>query len=240
MPFSNKAGEGFENKIADLLAQKLNVPLQYTWFPQATGFVRNTLGARKCDLVMGFAQGDELVLNTNHYYKSSYVLVVPENSTLAGVENLSDERLKGKKIGIIAGTPPANVMAMNGLIAFARPYHLMVDRRFESPAEDMIKDMKAGEIDAGILWGPMGGYYAKKSDTPMKVIPLVKEQKGPRLTYRITMGLRPNEQDWKHQVNDLIKRNQEDINAILMDFGVPLLDEQDRLITNAAKTPNQG
>lgn len=232
MPFSNKNGDGFENKIAEFLAKKLGVPLQYTWFPQATGFVRNTLGARKCDLVIGYAQGDELVQNTNHYYRSAYVLMFAKDSPLAGVEDLSDERLKGKRIGIIAGTPPANVLAMNGLIGKARPYHLMVDRRYESPAEEMMKDLAAGEIDAAILWGPIGGYYAKKAEKPLTVVPLVKDKKGPRMAYRITMGLRPNEPDWKHQLNDLIRENQAEINAILLEYGVPLLDEQDQLITS--------
>src|SRR5512132_107009 len=102
MPFSDDKGQGFENKIADLLAQKLGVPVIYTWFPQVIGFVRNTLGARKCDLVIGFPQGDELVQNTNAYYRSAYTLVYRAGSPLAGVEMLDDPRLKGNSIGILA------------------------------------------------------------------------------------------------------------------------------------------
>lgn len=231
MPFSDEAEEGFENKLAGLIGGKLGLPVAYTWFPQVRGFVRNTLRANKCDLIIGFAQGDELVQNTNHYYKSAYVFVVPSESELATVESLDDPRLKGRHIGIVAGTPPATILALNGLAGMARPYHLVVDRRFFSPAEQMIADIAAGEIDAGILWGPIGGYYAKKSGVPLTVVPLVHESKGPRMAYRITMGIRPNEPEWKHRLNDLIAANQDEINAILLDYGVPLLDEQDRPIT---------
>lgn len=231
LPFSDKAQEGFENKIAALVGEKLGLPVEYTWFPQVRGFVRNTLRSNKCDLIIGFAQGHELVQNTNHYYKSAYVLLVPNESDLATVESLDDPRLKGRHIGIVAGTPPASILALNGLIGMARPYQLVVDRRYFSPAEEMIADIDAGEIDAGILWGPIGGYYAKKSGLPLTLVPLVHESKGPRMTYRITMGLRPNEPDWKHQLNDLIADNQDEINAILLDYGVPLLDEQDNPIT---------
>jgi quinoprotein dehydrogenase-associated probable ABC transporter substrate-binding protein len=231
MPFSDEAQEGFENKVAALIGEKLGLPVVYTWFPQVTGFVRNTLRANKCDLIVGFAQGHELVQNTNHYYRSAYVFLAPSGSDLATVESLDDPRLKGRRLGIIAGTPPATVLALNGLAAQMRPYHLVVDRRFFAPAEEMIADMASGEIDAGILWGPIGGYYAMKSEVPMTVVPLVRETKGPRMAYRITMGIRPNEPEWKHQLNELIAANQDEINAILLDYGVPLLDEQDHAIT---------
>lgn len=226
LPFSNQAGEGFENKIAELLAERLEVPLLYTWFPQVTGFVRNTLRANKCDVIIGYAQGDELVQNTNAYYRSSYALVYRPGSEIDGVESLSDKRLKGRKLGIVAGTPPATIMAREGLMATSKPYHLVVDRRFTSPAEDMIGEVASGVIDGAVLWGPMAGYYAKNNGAPLKVVPLVKEAAGPRTIYRITMGLRPNEPEWKHQLNRLIEENQAAINDILLSYGVPLIDEQ--------------
>jgi quinoprotein dehydrogenase-associated probable ABC transporter substrate-binding protein len=232
IPFSNDKSEGFENKIAELLAKELGVPVSYTWFPQATGFVRNTLNAGQCDLVIGAAQGEELMQNTNHYYRSTYVLIVKPDSPLAKVQGLDDPLLQDKALGIIAGTPPATVMAMNGLMMKARPYPLMVDRRFDAPAEKMMADIASGEIDAGVLWGPMGGYYAKKSTPPLTVTPLVHETKGPRMSYRITMGMRRNEPDWKRQINELIAKKQNEINAILLSYGVPLLDESDKLITH--------
>ncbi len=117
MPFSNDKGEGFENKIAEIVAAELKVPVEYTWFPQATGFIRQTLFAKRCDVVIGYAQGDELVLNTNHYYRSTYALVYRAGTGLDGVDSLADPRLKGKRIGVVAGTPPASIMAQLGLIA---------------------------------------------------------------------------------------------------------------------------
>ena len=235
LPFSNKNRKGFENAIADLLGEKLDLPVLYTWFPQATGFIRNTLRARKCDLVIGYAQGHELVQNTNHYYRSSYVLVVRTDSGLADVKNLDDGRLSDKRIGVIAGTPPATVMALNGLIGKAKPFHLLVDRRYDAPGEKMVAEIASGDIDAGVLWGPIGGYYAKQNDVDMTVIPLVNETKGPRMVYRITMGIRPQELEWKRKLNRLLRRSQDEIHKILLDFGVPLLDEQDLPISAASQ-----
>lgn len=231
LPFSNEAGQGFENKIAELVANELKLPLEYTWFPQATGFVRQTLFAKRCDLIIGFAQGDDLVLNSNHYYRSSYVLVYRPGQGLDGVVTLADERLKDKRIGIVAGTPPGNIMAMLGLMQRARPYPLTVDRRFDSPAERMVADIRSGEIDAGILWGPIGGYFASRGGGKLTVTPLLRETMGPRMAYRITFGVRHQEDDWKRKLNEIIARRQGDIDAILLDFGVPLLDEDTAPIT---------
>jgi quinoprotein dehydrogenase-associated probable ABC transporter substrate-binding protein len=230
LPFSNEKGEGFENKLAELFAEKLQKKLEYMFFPQATGFVRMTLGAHRCDVIMGFPQGDELVQGTNPYYRTAYALVARPGSGLEDVAWLGDERLKGKRLGIVAGTPPATNMAANGLMTNARPYPLMIDTRIDSSAVAMIKDLLAGEIDAGVLWGPMAGYYATQVNPPLHVTPLVKETSGPRLAYRIGMGVRPADQNWKRQLNRLIQENQPAINKILLDFGVPLLDENDRPI----------
>jgi len=223
MPFSNEAGEGFENKIAELIAEKLELPLRYFWFPQAVGFVRKTLGEKRCDVVIGYAQGHELVLNTNHYYVSSYVFVTKPDSPLSEVTKLSDERLKGKRIGVMAGAPPATHMARYGLIGDAKGYRLMVDRRVESPSDTMIEDLLAEEIDAAVLWGPIGGNLAKQHELTM--VPLLEETGAPRMFYRITMGVRPGELVWKRKLNSLIRRNQSEIDGILSDYGLPLLTE---------------
>ena len=231
LPFSNEKGEGFENKLAELFAEKLRKKLDYMYFPQATGFVRMTLAAHRCDVIMGFPQGDELVQGTNPYYRTAYALVAKQGSGLDEVATLEDSRLKGKRIGIVAGTPPATNMAVNGLMTNAKPYPLMIDTRIDSSAAAMIKDLTSGEIDAGILWGPMAGYYARQGNPPLHVTPLIKETSGPRLAYRIGMGVRAADQNWKRQLNRLIQENQPAINKILLDFGVPLLDENDRPIT---------
>jgi quinoprotein dehydrogenase-associated probable ABC transporter substrate-binding protein len=231
LPFSNDKGEGVENKLAELFAAKLSKKLDYVYLPQATGFVRMTLAAHRCDIIMGFPQGDDLVQNTNPYYRSAYALVTKPGSDLADVDSLADPRLKGRHLGVVAGTPPATNMSANGLMTDAKPYPLMVDTRVESSAAAMIKDVGAGSIDAGVLWGPMAGYYAKQSVPPLRVTPLVKERGGPRMSFLIGMGVRPADQNWKRQLNRLIQENQGEINRILLDYGVPLLDDNDRLIT---------
>ena len=238
LPFSNDKGEGFENKLGELFAEKLQKKLDFVYFPQATGFVRMTLGAHRCDVIMGFPQGDDLVQGTNPYYRTSYALVSKAGGGLEEVDTLEDARLKGKHVGIVAGTPPATNMALAGLMGDAKPYPLMIDTRYDNSAQAMIDDLSAGKIDAGVLWGPMAGYYAKKAGS-LHVTPLVKETSGPKLVYRIGMGVRPADQNWKRQLNKLIQENQGEINKILIDFGVPLLDESDKPLgaETAKKTP---
>ena len=231
MPFSTDKGEGFENKLAELFANKLGKGIAYAWYPQATGFVRNTLAAHRCDVIMGAPQGDDMVQVTNPYYRTAYALVFKQGRGLEGVDTLEDTRLKGKRIGIVAGTPPGNNMATNGLMANAKPYPLVVDTRVDSSAEAMMRDLEAGDIDVGVLWGPMAGYYAQQARSPMTVVPLVKETTGPRLAYRIAMGVRFADQDWKRLLNRMIADNQPAINKLLLSYGVPLLDENDRPIT---------
>jgi quinoprotein dehydrogenase-associated probable ABC transporter substrate-binding protein len=232
LPFSNEKGEGFENRIAELIASKLGKTLSYTWYPQTTGFVRNTLGAHRCDVIIGFPQGDELVQNTNPYYRTTYALVFKPGNGLEGVETLEDPQLKDKRIGVVAGTPPATNIALNGLMGKVKPYRLVVDTRVESSAEAMAKDIASGEIDVGVLWGPLAGYYAKQTNPPLIVVPLVKEKTGPRLIYRITMGVRAADQAWKRMLNVLIQENQPALSKLLIGFGVPLLDEKDQPVTD--------
>ncbi len=183
LPLSNEAGEGFENKIADLFARKLGKTVAYTFYPDATGFVRNTLNAHRCDVVLGIAQGDDLVQPTNPYYRTSYVAAYHEDGPLKGIDSLSDPRLKTAKIGIVAGTPPATYLAMDGLLGQIKSYRLGVDTRYNSPTHDMMDDLDKGEIDVALIWGPFGGYYAMKAKTPTAVVPLVKEQGGPRIGF---------------------------------------------------------
>lgn len=229
MPFSTKEGNGFENKIAELVASELDVPVSYTWFPQSVGFIRQTLNKKKCDIIMGYVSAQELVLNSNPYYRSSYVLI-HRAGEFEGFKNLDDKRLKGKTIGVIAGTPPVTVLALNDLLDNLRSFQRMVDRRYFSPAEKMIAAIGSGEIDVGILWGPIGGYYAKQSKAPLTVVPLVHETKGPRLSYRITFGVRHREKVWKRQLNRIIRRKGSEIENILHAYGVPLVDADNKVI----------
>jgi quinoprotein dehydrogenase-associated probable ABC transporter substrate-binding protein len=229
LPFSDDKGEGFENKIAELLAKGLKVPVRYTWYPDSVGFLRNTLDARRCDLVMGIVAGADMVLGTNPYYRSSYVIAWRRRANL-DIDNLSDPRLKGLRIGLIAGTPPADIIASQGLMARVRPYQLVVDSRFDQPGKTMIDDLAKGQIDVAVLWGPIAGYYAKQHGDEIKIAPLLKEAKAERMDFYIAMAVRPNENNWKNQINRLIRANRDAIVAILKDYGIPLLDAQGRPI----------
>lgn len=224
-PLSDDKGTGFENKLAELLASKMGLPLEYTWFPMATGFIRKTLRENRCDVVMGYVQGNEMVLNTNHYYTSTYVLVTPPDSPLKDAKSLGDPVFAGKRLGVVAGSPPANHMNRYGLLGDAKSYRLMVDRRYENPAEEMMRDLKAGAIDAAILWGPIGGPLVKRDHPEFVATPMLSESLPPKYDYRITMGVRQGEKEWQRKLNSLIRRNQKEIDAILAEAGVPLLND---------------
>ena len=228
LPFSNEGGEGFENKIAELFARKLDKSLAYAWYPQSVGFIRNTLNAHKCDVIMGFPQGGELAQSTNPYYHTAYALVFRRGSSLDGIDTLSDPRLKDKRIGVVAGTPPATYLAMNSLLDKTKGYPLVVDTRVDSAGEAMMQDLVAGTIDVAVLWGPMSGYHAGRSGADLSIVPLTKEIGGPRLTYRIALGVRAADAEWRRQLNRLVRENQPEINAILARYGVPLLDDNDQ------------
>lgn len=234
LPFSNKEQKGFENKIAELIAGELGVPVRYTWFPQSIGFIRQTLDKKKCDIIIGYVSAHELVLNSNPYYKTSYVLI-HRKGEFKEFKNLNDPRLKDKKIGVIAGTPPVTILALNDMLDNIKSYHRMVDRRYFSPAEQMIDEIAKGELDVGLLWGPIGGYFAKKASQPLTVAPLVNETKGGRMAYRITFAVRRGEKVWKRQLNRIIRRKQDEIHKILLDYGIPLIDENGALIKVSAE-----
>ena len=230
MPFSNHEGGGFENKLAELMARKLGAKISYTWIPERRGLLRHPMGDNACDLVMGYAQGSDLVEDTNPYYYTSYVLIHrADDASLAGIDSLQDRRLKTKRIGLVARTPPASMLAMNGLTATAKPFEVGRGNSI-SGADAMIDEVANGTLDAALLWGPVGGYAAQRSPKPLNIVPLIKEQAGPSAIYAITMGVRPNEPEWKHRLNRLIAQNQPAINAMMSEYNVPLLDENGNLI----------
>ncbi len=239
LPFSNEAKEGFENKIADIIGDELKLPVAYTWFPKATGFIRQTLFAKRCDLVIGWGQGDDLVLNTNAIYRSTSALIYKAGTGLDGVTELADPRLKGKKLGIVQGSPGGNYIAKAGLIGNTKGYRMMVDRRYESPGEEMMKDIRSGEIDAAVHWGPIASYWASRGGEKLVVVPLLKESGAGKIAFRITMGVRNGDDAWKRRLNEVIAKRQPDIDKVLLDFGVPLLVEDDtsmELVTEPRKS----
>ena len=224
LPFSNEKGEGFENKIAELLGHEMSLPVKYFWFPQIIGFVRNGLQAGRCDLVMGTVAGDEIMQTTTPYYFTSYMFVFRADKKLSS--DLDDPMLKELHIGVVSGTPPSNLLVRHALMANARPYALTVDTRYESPAHQMLLDIASGAIDAGMVWGPFAGYYIKQEKLPLAMVKLNEEPGAPRLAYHIAMGVRGTEPDWRRRVNSAIREHQDEITAVLRNYGVPLLDEQ--------------
>jgi len=225
LPFSNKELEGFENKVIELVADKLGLQVRYTWFPQTIGFVRNTLRMRECDLISGITTTSELVQNTNPYYHSAYVMVYRKDSGLSAT-TLSDPQLRDKKLGLVAGTPPANVIARLGLLENIKPYHLVADTRRDKPTRDAVMDVANGETDVAFIWGPLAAFHAAETDVELELVPLITEESGVRMNFRVSMAVRYNETDWKHTINDILAEIQPQIDAILSDYGVPLLDDK--------------
>jgi quinoprotein dehydrogenase-associated probable ABC transporter substrate-binding protein/PQQ-dependent catabolism-associated CXXCW motif protein len=238
LPFSNEAGEGFENKIAELMAERLGVPLAYTWFPQTIGFVRNTLNEYRCDLVMGVVSTDELVQNTNPYYRSTYVLA-RRAADREKFSDLTSPAMQDARIGVVARTPPINLLRHHGLLDRLETYDLPADTRVQPSGKRMMDDLAAGRIDVALVWGPIAGYWAQQQPVPIELVWLRGDRPGPRLESRISMGIRPNEPDWKHEINGLIRELQPQITEILLDYGVPLLDEQGNLIGKDTASPKQ-
>ena len=234
LPFSDDKGQGFENKIAELMAARLKVPVAYTWYPDTVGFVRNTLRAGSCDVIIGVVAGDDLVQNTNPYYRSAYVLV-RRAADRDLFKSLEAPEMQAARIGVVAGTPPADMLTRAGLIAQVRSYQLLNDSRYADPAKAMLDDLAAGRIDAALVWGPIGGYWARKESVPLTLTPVTGDRRsGTRTDFRISMGIRQGEPEWKHELNDLIRSLRPQITAILESYGVPLLDPMGRLIKSAA------
>lgn len=229
LPYSNQAGEGFENRIAELIARELGVPVHYTWYPQSTGFIRQTLWAKRCDVIIGIPTPHDMVQNTNPYYRSGYVMVYRPDKGITA-KSMADPQLKQKKFGVVAGTPPASLLAMYGLLDRLHSYHLTVDTRFESPAKDMMNDLDTGNIDVALLWGPIAGFYAKNHNPAYAIVPIPDTAGAPRLQYSFSMGIRHNEPNWKHRLNELINSKKAAIDAVLISYGVPRLDEKGQLI----------
>jgi len=225
LPFSNQKKDGFENKIAELMGAALSLKVEYTWFPQIIGFVRNTLQAHRCDLVMGTVAGDDIMQTTNPYYFTTYVMLYRSDKGFA-FEGLSDPRLASLRLGVVSATPPSDLLVRHDLMAHSKPYQLTVDTRAQSPTHQMVQDVVDGTIDVGFLWGPIAGYYRKHDTLPLTLVPLQDEPGAARMKYHIAMGVRGNEPEWRRRVNAVILKQQPQITAILRDYGVPLLNEQ--------------
>jgi quinoprotein dehydrogenase-associated probable ABC transporter substrate-binding protein len=228
LPFSDEKKDGFENKIAELMGAELGLKVDYVWFPQIIGFVRNTLRVHLCDLVMGTVVGDEIMQTTNPYYFTTYVMLYRSDKGL-DLEGLHDPRLASLRLGVVAGTPPADLLARYNLMPHTQPYALTVDTRALSPTHQMVQDVVDGTIDVGFLWGPIAGYYRKHDSLPLSLMPLKSEPGAARMEYHIAMGVRANEPEWRRRINAAIVKRQGEITSTLRDYGVPLLNEQGEL-----------
>jgi mxaJ protein len=230
LPFSNRQLDGFENKIAQLVANELHATLRYTWMPQRRGFIRRTLKAGLCDLVMGVPGNYEMVLATTPYYRSSYVFVYPKSRAVP-LRSFDDPVLRDLRIGLHeagedgANQPPAHALARRGIVNHIVPYAMWDADSVASPPGRVIDAVAAGEIDTAIVWGPFGGYFARRQKTALEVVAVEPDAGSPALpfVYDISMGVRPGEDAFKQELEDIIDRRRSEIHGILRHFGVPLI-----------------
>jgi len=247
LPFSNRAGEGFENKIAELLARELGWSLEYTWFPQRMGFIRNTLRARdpgsnrfKCDLVMGVPAGFELASTTKPYYRSTYALVYVKGKGLdsvtapEGLLKVEPAKLKSLKLGVFGQSPVADWLLKHGLFDQAVSYQPQSGDPERYPGEIIEKDLVAGKVDVAFVWGPIAGYFAKNVPAELAVVPFEPSAEI-QFDFRIAMGVRFGEREWKDRVERLLEANRARIQAILAAYGVPQLDDAGRIMGKPGK-----
>jgi mxaJ protein len=231
MPFSNSEQAGFENKIAELAAQKLGKTLSYTWWAQRRGFVRNTLKAGLCDVVVGVPAHYDLVENTRPYYRSTYVFVSRADRHL-DLGSMADPRLKQLRVGVhLIGddgnnTPPAHALGDQGIVDNVRGYLIYGDYREPDPPARLIEAVENGEIDVAAAWGPLAGYVAKTSKVPLTLSPISgSERFAPlRFQFEIAMGVRKGDHALRDQLNEFIAGHANEIAELLQSYGVPLVE----------------
>ncbi|WP_414691729.1 substrate-binding domain-containing protein [Novimethylophilus sp.] len=221
LPFSNENGEGFENKIAELIAKDLGKKLHYMFWYDRQGFYRNTLSAHRCDVVMGTASDADMTLNSKPYYRSGYVFVYKKSSGL-NIKDWDSSDLHKAKIGVVGQTPPSRPLEDKGLLENSRPYRLQRDLNL--PPSFMIDDLVKGDIDVAIVWGPIGGYFAKKSGADLVVVPAPEYEQNNvhgKEYWNISVGVRKKDKDRIAMINQVLERRKDDINKILDDYGIP-------------------
>jgi quinoprotein dehydrogenase-associated probable ABC transporter substrate-binding protein len=236
MPFSSTREAGIENRIAELFGKSLGLPVTYYSFPQRMGFIRNTLRFKlpgedyPCDVVLGVPAGFDQVSATKPYYRSTYALVFAKGAGLDGVKSSADllalprEQLKKLRIAIGDRSPASEWLARHGLVDQGVPYPMLSPDPDNYPGQVIEKELSAGRVDAAIVWGPIAGYFARRvKNRELVVVPMTTES-GVRFDYAMAMGVRHGEPQWKQQIESLIDKHRADIQAILREYGVPLLD----------------
>jgi quinoprotein dehydrogenase-associated probable ABC transporter substrate-binding protein len=237
LPFSNSRQEGFENAIAALLARDLGWELEYTWFPQRIGFIRNTLkkqdsasGRFARDLVVGVPAGFELVLTTAPYYRSTYAMVFASGRGLDGVRTPDDvltldpAALRSLRFGVFGRTPPAEWLLRHGLMQQAVSYQLQTGDPEQYPGEVIEKDLAAGKIDVALVWGPIAGYFAtRRAALPLTVVAFPPGD-GVRYDFSVAMGVRKGDDALRTRIERFLEENRPAIRGILSEYGVPQLE----------------
>ena len=243
LPWSNDREEGYENRIASLLADELDLPVEYTWFPQRMGFIRNTLRAKgddgqfKCDVVMGLPAGYELAITTEPYYHSTYALVYVKGRGWDDIRSAEDllaldpTRRAQLRFGLAERNPGTVWLAKHGLLDLLEVAYASQHGDPEvQPGQLEREDLLADNIDVTIMWGPIAGYFALSNpDTPIEVIPMSSEP-GVHLHFGISAGVRFGQGERKNELQSLLDENAEAIETILHEYGVPLVDENGALI----------
>jgi mxaJ protein len=230
MPFSSSNGSGFENRIAERLARDLQLPVEYTWLPQGRGFVRKTLNAGLCDVIMGVPHGYDLVRTTQPYFRSTYAFVYRTRSAYA-VRTMDDSVLPRLRIGIhvigddYQNTPPAEALAARGIIDNVTGFPIFGDYSARDPAAAIIHSVAHGSIDVAIVWGPFAGYFAPRERAPLTVVPLAQavDASGQPFAYDISLGVRHADTAFAARLDSLLVRDHAAITGILRSYGVPLL-----------------
>ncbi len=228
LPFSNQRLEGFENKIAELLARELNAEVEYAWAPQRRGFIRNTLKAGRCDAVVGAPANFELAQTSAPYYRSTYVFVYRKDSGLK-IASFDDPPLRKLKIGVQmigddgANTPPAHAFARRGITQNVRGYTVYGDYAQDSPPARIIDAVVNCEIDVAVVWGPLAGYFAKRQNVPLELVPVSPQIDAPYLpfVYDISLGVRHGENAFKKELEVALEHRRAEVEQILDDYGVP-------------------
>ena len=235
LPFSNERGEGFENKIAELIAHDLGARLEYYWQAQRRGFFRQTLKEGRADLVVGVPAHFDLAATTQPYYRSTYVFVTRRDRDLH-ISSFDDPKLRKLKIGVqIVGademnTPPAHALAARGIINNVRGYTLYGDYTKPNPPARIIDAIKAGEIDVAAVWGPLAGYFAKNSDVPLAITPVQPQTDGPlRFAFDISAGVSKRNAELKTKVDQIISAHRDEITRVLDSYGVPRVEREEKV-----------
>lgn len=225
LPFSNKAGQGFENQLAQLLGDALHEKVEYTWWAQRRGFLRSTLNAGRCDVVIGLPSGIPLALTTQPYYRSSYVLVYRKDKGYH-IHGLDDPQLRHLRIGVhLIGDenpPPAMALAQRGITSNVVGYSIYGDYRQPNPPLQLIKAVAHGDIDVAIAWGPMAGYLAKQQPGELAIVPLTAgAQDAMPFEFSISMGVRRNDAALKTRLDTVLRDKHQEIQALLDRYNVP-------------------